>query len=516
MNFGVWDWVIVVGFVGTTTVVGLLTKKFVSNYDSFLIAGRKLKLYLAMATMGATELGLVTLMYYSEEGFKSGFSAFIFGALALPGFIFVGATGFIVKGLRRMRCHTITEFFGMRYGHKTQILAATITIGAGLLNMGVFLILGAKFILYMVGIPEAYLVYVMLGLLLLVLSYTVLGGMISVVATDYLQFVLLFAGVLLTTLFAVKSVGYANVIDVVQEHYGRGGFNPIANTNMGPWFVIWLLCGLPFAGGMWPTGVSRALSTTDGKTTQRMYGLIGLSFLGRAMLPVFWGICAFTFFKLNPSILLPMKEGVVDTAAAMPVFLSHILPAGIAGLLTTAALAAMMSTFDSYLLTWSSIIVNDVVVPLSKEKLSDQRKILLTRIVVVLCGIYVFVWGIVYKPPQTYLRFIAITGTMYASSVLICIAMGLYWKRANTAGAVGSMVVAGGIALASILLPMLVPDTDQLPSWIEWITVYHKAGIAAFVASIFCMVIVSLITARTNPPNTVSYSEDEDGRAIDG
>ncbi|SVB61453.1 uncharacterized protein METZ01_LOCUS214307, partial [marine metagenome] len=94
MNF-IWiDWVTVITFLVLTTGVALATRRLISDYDSFLLAGRTLKLYLAMATMGATELGLVTLMYFSQQGYKSGFAAFSIGVIALIGFMFVGRTGF--------------------------------------------------------------------------------------------------------------------------------------------------------------------------------------------------------------------------------------------------------------------------------------------------------------------------------------------------------------------------------------------------------------------------------------
>ena len=96
MNFGSLDWIIIVGFLCATTGVALTTRKFISDFDSFLLAGRNLKLYLAMATMGATELGLVTLMYFSQQGYKSGFAAFSIGVIALIGFMFVGRTGVII------------------------------------------------------------------------------------------------------------------------------------------------------------------------------------------------------------------------------------------------------------------------------------------------------------------------------------------------------------------------------------------------------------------------------------
>ncbi len=75
MHFTALDWTSIVLFLLLTSGVAVFTRRFISDYDSFLLAGRNLKLYLAMATMGATELGLVTLMYFSQQGYGSGFAA---------------------------------------------------------------------------------------------------------------------------------------------------------------------------------------------------------------------------------------------------------------------------------------------------------------------------------------------------------------------------------------------------------------------------------------------------------
>ena len=317
MHF-IWiDWATVIAFLAITTGVALGTRRLISDYDSFLLAGRSLKLYLAMATMGATELGLVTLMYFSEQGFRSGFSAFAIGVIALIGFSFVGKTGFIIKGLRDLEMRTIAEFFGLRYNRSTQIIAAVITFAAGLMNMGLFLVLGAKFLLYMVGLPPDMLPYLMVGLLLLVLAYTVVGGMVSVVLTDYLQFLILFTSVVFTTYFAITHVGYDTVLDTVQREYGDGGFDPFLSEDLGWLFIVWLVFGIPFSG-MWPPALSRALSTVDGDTSKKLDSFIGLSFLGRALMPMMWGICAFVYFTGDSSVSLPLLDGEPDTAAAMP------------------------------------------------------------------------------------------------------------------------------------------------------------------------------------------------------
>ena len=502
MNFNAFDWIIVIAFISLTTGVAFLTRRFISDYDSFLLAGRNLKLYLAMATMGATELGLVTLMYFSQQGYASGFAAFTVGVVSLVGFVFVGKTGFIIKGLRRLRCHTIAEFFGLRYNRSTQIVAAVITFVAGMMNMGMFLVMGAKFLLYMVGFSPDQLTYVMVGLLLLVLAYTVVGGMVSVVLTDYIQFIILFTSVVLGTYFAVTHVGYERVVDTVQTQYGDGGFDPFVNPDLGWAFVVWISIGAIFSG-MWPPALSRALSTTDSETTRKMYGFIGFSFLGRALLPMMWGICAFAYFQFEPTIPFPTDGGQPDTAAAMPAFLAHILPAGVRGLMTAAALAAMMSTFDSYLLCWSSIFVNDIVVPL-RPRITDRSKIKMTRIAVVVCGIFVLLWGYLYTPPETIFRFMMITGTMYSASVMLTAAMGLYWKKANSMGTFASLIVAGCLPLSAIF----IKDASILPENLQWMASDKSVGIATYLLSLASIVVVSLLTQKKDPPKTLVYHED--------
>ncbi|MEE2657588.1 MAG: sodium:solute symporter family protein [Candidatus Latescibacterota bacterium] len=502
MNF-IWiDWVIVVAFVAATTGVALMTRRLISDYDSFLLAGRSLRLFLSMATMGATELGLVTLMYFSQQGYSSGFSAFSIGVISLLGFFFVGKTGFIIKGLRRLQCHTVAEFFGIRYNRGTQVIAAIITFAAGLMNMGLFLMLGAKFLLYMVGLPPHMLPYLMAGLLLLVLLYTVVGGMVSVVLTDYLQFIILFTSVVLTTWFAVTHVGYDTAVSLVEKEYGRGGFDPFANEDLGWMFIVWISLTAMFSG-MWPPALSRAPSTVDSETSRKLYGFVGLSFLGRALMPMLWGICAFAYFQMPDAVSMPVENGSPDTAAAMPVYLSQVLPAGVRGIVVAAALAAMMSTFDSYLLCWSSILVNDIVLPL-KQEMTESSKIKLTRIAVVGCGLFVLLWGYLYEPPETFFRFMAITGTMYSGSVLLTTAMGLYWKKANSAGTAASLIVAGLLPLTAIFLR----GSTLIPEQLQWMVRDRVVGISTYALSLLCIVVVSLLTQKSVPPKAFTYKED--------
>jgi len=98
-------------------------------------------------------------------------------------------------------------------------------------------------------------------------------------------------------------------------------------------------------------------------------------------------------------------------------------------------LAAFMSTHDSYLLAWSSVLTQDIVAPLCKRELSQQARLTLTRVFIVLIGLFLLVWGLWYELPGTMWNYLAITGTMYLSGTLALMVGGMYWKRANVTGA---------------------------------------------------------------------------------
>jgi SSS family solute:Na+ symporter len=120
---------------------------------------------------------------------------------------------------------------------------------------------------------------------------------------------------------------------------------------------------------------------------------------------------------------------------AMPLFLARILPAGVIGLITSAMIAAFMSTHDSYLLCWSSVLTQDVVAPLCGNRLNTKQRVLLTRLLIVAIGIYIWAWGLFYHGSDDIWDYMAITGAIYFTGAFAVLMGGLYWKRASRAGA---------------------------------------------------------------------------------
>ena len=192
-NFTPLDWVIVVVYLLLSVGVAFFVKRYAGNMTNFVSAGRAVGTWLGIATLTGTEMGLITVMYSAQKGFTSGFAAFHIGVIAGIVAFLIGVTGFIVVRLRAHEVLTIPEYYENRFGRRTRILGGIMLAFGGLLNMGLFLKVGAMFIVGIPGmVPDSVAVNtVMVVLLVLVLVYTVIGGMISVVITDYIQFVIL-------------------------------------------------------------------------------------------------------------------------------------------------------------------------------------------------------------------------------------------------------------------------------------------------------------------------------------
>jgi Na+/proline symporter len=124
----------------------------------------------------------------------------------------------------------------------------------------------------------------------------------------------------------------------------------------------------------------------------------------------------------------------------MPVFLSQVVPTGLLGIIAAGMIAAFMSTHDSYLLCWSSVLAQDVVAPWFRKGLSPAARLLLARIFIPAIGIFILVWGLWYPLGQDLWDYMAISGAVYFTGAIALLVFGLYWKRASKVGAYGALV----------------------------------------------------------------------------
>jgi SSS family solute:Na+ symporter len=487
-NFRTLDWIIVMVYICIPVVIGVMVRKYVRQLSDFIVAGRSLRLFIAIATLTGTELGLVTVMYNSELGFKHGLSAFHIGIIETVCILAIGLTGFIVYKLRQLRILTIPEFYEMRFGKNVRVIGGILLTLGGILNMGLFLQAGARFMMGVTGYSHpAGLKLFMSVMLIMVLIYTVLGGMISVVLNDFLQFVVLSIGMLIGSYFAVKTIGWNSLFHPPANVDSVPWFNPLAEgSGFGTVYVLFMVVLTFSAGALWQSGTLRALSAKTPQVAKQLYAWSSISYLARRVVPMLWGVCAFIFVSQSPQLLSAFQgPNALNSQFGMPIFIAKILPSGFLGLIAAGMFAAFMSTHDSYLLSWSSVITQDIIAPIKKGDLSDKTRIFITRICIVSIGMFLLVWGLWFEAPVSLWNYMAVTGTIYLSGAFTVVTAGLYWKKASKTGAI--------IALFAGLLAIL-----GIGPWTqgENVTVYLSdkfIGLMTFLVSILGMVIGSLL-----------------------
>jgi len=464
-----------------TMVAGLMVRKYVGKVEHFLVAGREMDVYLGIASLAATEFGIVTCMYTAQNGYEKGFAGATPGILMAAAMLVVGLTGFVIKPLRDSGVMTIPELFEKKFGPRIRWAAGVVIVLGGLLNMGVFLRTGGQFLVLVAGLDVRYLEIMMTALLLGVAVYTILGGMLSVLVTDFLQFVVMSVGLILVTILILMNVGWENMVNTVETRYGAGGFNPFINPTMGWQYVVFNLMLNTAAVLTWQTIIARVLAAKDTNTGRKVYTRTSFFFVCRFLIPGIWGIAALA--SLGP---------VTNTLEAMPHYLSTAVPAGLMGILVAAMLAADMSTDSSYMLTWCSVNYNDILAPFRKRPWSERKGLFWNRTIIALIGIFLLLYGLWYPLKGDLWTYLGVTGTIYLASISMLLIACCYWNRANSWGAAASIFISAVIPITYLVM-------EQLPSTAETARTIgpYYSGIATYLLSGAAMVVGSLLKPQS-------------------
>ncbi len=163
-HFSFWIDAPIVGlYLVATMAAGIYVRKYVGKVEHFLVAGREMNVYLGIASLAATEFGIVTCMYTAEEGYRYGFAGATPGICQAVAMFLIGITGFCIKPLRDSGVITIPELLEKRFGPRVRWAAGVVILLGGLLNMGVFLRVGGEFLLRVTGLSTAHFPIVQRG-----------------------------------------------------------------------------------------------------------------------------------------------------------------------------------------------------------------------------------------------------------------------------------------------------------------------------------------------------------------
>jgi SSS family solute:Na+ symporter len=140
------------------------------------------------------------------------------------------------------------------------------------------------------------------------------------------------------------------------------------------------------------------------------------------------------------------------------------------------------------MLTWSSVIYNDIIAPFKRPGWTEKKGLLLNRAIVACIGVFLLFYGLLYPLKGNLWDYLAQTGTIYLASMSVLLVACCYWKRANSWGATAAICVGAAVPLSYLVLRDLKP-THEFALAIG----PNYAGLIAYGATTLAMVVGSLL-----------------------
>lgn len=148
--------------------------------------------------------------------------------------------------------------------------------------------------------------------------------------------------------------------------------------------------------------------------------------------------------------------GTISGQMRVPMALRYLLPIGVMGVFCAICVFLMISTDTTYLHSWGSILVQDVILPLRGGKpFTPKQQIRLLRLLIAFVAVFAFFFSYFFGQVDYIMMFFVITGAIWMGGSGACIVGGLYWKRGTTAGAWAALTTGSTLAVSTALAQKL-------------------------------------------------------------
>ncbi|MFQ6063444.1 MAG: hypothetical protein ACE5J9_09775 [Methanosarcinales archaeon] len=354
--------------------VSVWASKHIKNATDFIVAKRKLSLKLVTASIFATWFGGATILGISGRAFYSGdyypFSLWSilvdpFGAtlcLIIAGFFYMGV-------MRKMELLTLADFFGIRFGRKTEVISALLMIPTYIFWLGTQFVVFGK--IFQVLLGWNYTEAVILSALV-TLVYTVIGGFLADCITDFIQAIILCIGLAIIVPLTINAAGGIDAIVAyappqsfqflpANSWSSYIGVDDLYYVGILEWIALWLVIGI---GGIpTPDLMERAFGSNDEKTAKNAAIVGGVMYIVTAMMVVVIGISGWALINngiIDANAINPALNANADPELLIPLVAKTILPPFLGMIFFGALLGIVMSSADSALLAPSTVLAKNI------------------------------------------------------------------------------------------------------------------------------------------------------------
>jgi Na+/proline symporter len=492
MDLHLIDLAIIGIYLLSTIVIGLVLKKRAQqNKKSYLLGGNTLPWYMLGLSNASGMFDISGTMWLVTLGFVYGLKS-IWIPWLWPVWNQIFLMVYLSIWLRRSNVTTGAEWIQTRFGtgvgaklsHNIVVVYALISclgfLAYGFIGLGKFMMIFIPWDYVCSGlgispdvispeyVPHVYgIVFTLFATL-----YAVLGGMMSIVWTDMLQYLIMTVSSIIIGVIAMNALadhGYlgvpegwyslwfgwkldldwSNIIPEVNQKIKEDGFSLFSIFMM---MMLFKGFQVSAAGPAPNYDMQKILSTRSPKEGAKMSGVVSvvLNPVRYFMITGFVVLAVLYYDKLNLIV-----AGRIDFEQILPSAISAFVPVGLMGLLLAGLLAAFMSTFAGTLNAAQAYIVNDIYLKVKKDATNPQIK-RMNYLVGVLIMVISVIFGIYAKDVNSLLQWIvsALWGSYVASNVLKW-----YWWRFNGHGYFWGMVAG---LIPALIFPLIFQETLEL------------------------------------------------------
>jgi SSS family solute:Na+ symporter len=455
---------------------GLRNAKNKSSTDYFL-AGRNMGWVMVGLSLFSASISTSTLIGHSGATFKYGLVIFnynLIGVLVMVFFAWIFLPFYIKSGI-----YTMPEFLERRFDARAKYYFSSISILGGVF-MDIASTLYGSAMIFSIIFPDISIRVVVIFSAIIVASYTIPGGLSSVIKTEVVQAVILIAGSMILAFLAWQNVGSwgglaERMADTDRLHIIRG-----LNDEAVPWPA--LIFALPILGFyFWGNNqqlvqrVLSAKSVDSGRKGVLLTGFLTMFTLYLIFIPAIRAFIAF--------------PDTLPADSIYPKMVTTWLPVGLLGIMLAAMISALTASLSGCLNSLSTLFTMDFYRKINPK--ADSKKLVrvgqISATIILILGA---IWAPFIEKFGTLVNYYQQLLSYVGPPIVAAFMLGLFWKRAN-----GTGVFAGLLSTIAIAIFMMFYGLDH--TFLGRIHFLYMAPIN-FLISIIIMIIVSLMTEK--PP----------------
>ena len=460
------DILIIVVYVIGTAFIGWYVSKRVDGFEDFSVGGRSFGPFVLAATFGATNFSTWSLVGKPGMVYNNGISVvwIAWNAMAC-----IAAAVIFIPIYRKLRYNTMSQIFEDRYNGVNRGLISVIWILADTFNRyGVTVYASAVILGLLLDVPVEYMI---LAMAVLTLAYTYFGGLVSVVITDAIQYVLMWVGLFIGVIYIFSHFGGWNgLINAVPPNLAE--WVPSAESSTGwPWIIALTVLGFPY----FITSQFVMQRGLGAKTVNvARWGMLFAAILAipTAIMEVIPGLAA--------KVMLPADQvkGMNPDMIGPEVYMA-LLPTGALGLFFASLLAAGTSTADSALCAASSLFTEDFYKKWQPNQ-TEQHYLKVTRLATIVLCLIGTAWAFIVPKLGGAVNAILTVISITDMPIFVIICLAVFWRKMNATGALfailsgtvaGTMVSSLGMGIGGIQNLALTTTTSTITSLVVGILV---------------------------------------------